>query len=189
MQADPVTRQELLLVLADCGWFLAMTSSDSTLEIRRAVHGDATAMMRVRSEAILAKAASHYDQTILQDWADAGDPARIAKNISDPDYVVLVAAAGGAMIGFAMAALSKRELQALYVKPNSVGRIGQGLLAELEKLAFASLPFLVCDASLNAEEFYRANGYAAECWKDRPSSSGAVFSRVVQMRKYRPHFE
>ena len=169
------------------GYFVGMNSSQVALEIRAARRDDADDIMRVRREAILAKAASHYDPVTLNDWADAGDAGRTAKRISDPDYRVLVADAGGEIIGFAMVAISKRELQALYVKPNPIGNIGTVLLAAVEDLAFQTIPFLVCDASLNAESFYKAHGYIDECRKDQVSSSGDMISRVVQMRKHRPH--
>jgi hypothetical protein len=164
-----------------------MKSSSSLLKIRTAVRDDAMQIMRVRREAILSKAASHYGQVILHDWADAADAGRIAKQISDPDYRVLVAEAGGEIIGFAMVAISKQELRALYAKPNPIGNVGAALLAAIETLAFQTVSSLVCDASLNAEEFYKANGYIEECRKDNISSSGGMVSRVVQMKKHRPN--
>jgi hypothetical protein len=168
-----------------------MESSPSSLEIRRAVHNDATEIMHVRREAILAKAAAHYDQAILKDWADAIEaPDRVAlieRKISDPNFVVLVAKAGDKIIGFAMADLSRNELQALYSKPNQIGNVGRALLAALENLAFEAVQLLRCDASLNAESFYQANGYTAECRKDYVSRPGGVASRVVQMKKHRPN--
>jgi hypothetical protein len=156
------------------------------LEIRSAVRGDVTEIVRVRREAILARAASHYDPVILNDWADAANAGRIAKRISDPDYRTLVAEAGGEIVGFATAALSKGELLALYVRPNGIGKVGRTLLGAIENLAFETAPFLVCEASLNAEDFYRANGYAAEDRRDHVNSSG-VISRVVLMKKHRPN--
>jgi GNAT superfamily N-acetyltransferase len=160
------------------------------LKIRPAVRADATRIMLVRREAILAKAAAHYDQAILSDWADAMDTsdrvARIRKRISDPNWIVLVAEAGDEIIGFAMAVPSKNELQALYTRPNPIGHVGRALLAAVEDLAFEAAEFLTCDASLNAESFYKANGYSEERRKDHLSSSGAVISTVVQMRKRRP---
>jgi hypothetical protein len=164
-----------------------MKSSRAILEIRAARRADVDDMMRVRREAILAKAANHYDPVTLNDWADAADAGRMAKRISDPDYRALVAEADGGIIGFAMAVISRHELQALYVKPNPIGNIGTALLAAIETLAFQALPFLVCDASLNAESFYKAHGYIEECRKDRVSSSGAMISRVVVMKKHRPN--
>ena len=164
--------------------------SSRALEIRRAVPTDATAIVRARREAILSKAKTHYDRIILNDWADAMSAteriARIERGISDPGSVVLVAEAGDEIIGFAMADLSNNELQALYTKPNQIGKVGQVLLAALENLAFETVPFLDCDASLNAESFYKANGYTEEYRKDHVSRSGGIVSRVVQMKKYRP---
>jgi hypothetical protein len=157
------------------------------VEIRIARRADVADIMRVRREAILAKAAAHYDPVTLNDWADAPDAGRTAKRISDPDYRVLVAEAGGEIIGFAIAAIAKHELQALYVKPNQIGKVGTVLLAAIEDLAFRTIPFLVCDASLNAEGFYKAHGYIVECRKDQVSSSGHMVSRVVQMKKQRPN--
>ena len=163
-----------------------MKSSRAIPEIRAARRDDVADIIRVRREAILSKAASHYDPVALNDWADAGDAGRTAKRISDPDYRVLVAEAGGEIIGFAVAAISKRELQALYAKPNPIGKVGTALLAAIEDLAFQTIPFLVCDASLNAEGFYKVHGYIEECRKDQASSSGDMISRVVQMKKLRP---
>jgi len=164
-----------------------MKSSRATLEIRIARRADVDDIMRVRREAILAKAASHYDPVTLNDWAGAADADRTAKRISDPYYRVLVAEAGGEIIGFAVAAISKHELQALYAKPNPIGNIGTALLAAIEDLAFQAISFLVCDASLNAESFYKTHGYTEECCKNQVSSSGDMISRVVQMRKHRPN--
>lgn len=168
-----------------------MTCSHGTLEIRPAVPNDATAIVRVRREAIVAKAAIHYDQAIVNNWADATDAtdriAQIERKISASGFIVLVAEAGGALMGFAIADLSNNELHALYVKPNEIGEVGRRLLAALENLAFEAVPYLVCDASLNAEKFYRANGYTGECRKDYVSRPSGVVSQVVQMRKRRPN--
>jgi choline dehydrogenase-like flavoprotein len=75
------------------------------------------------------------------------DAGRITRQISDPDYRVLVAEAGGEIIGFAMVVL--------------------------------------CEASLNAEGFYKAHGTIEQGWQDRVSRRG-VISRVVWMKKLRP---
>lgn len=169
---------------------VGMKSSSRMLKIRRAVRDDITEIVLVRREAIFSKAATHYDQATLNDWADAMDTtnrvARFEQKISDAGFIVLVAEAGDEIIGFAMADLSNNELQALYTKPNPIGKVGRVLLAALESLAFETAPFLVCDASLNAESFYEANGYTEESRKDHVSSPGGVISRVVEMRKHRP---
>jgi len=164
----------------------------NSLEIRLAGHSDASGMARVRREAILSKATTDYDQAIVNDWADAMDlPDRINQiehAIADPGYVVVVAEAEGEMLGYAIANLRNRELQALYTKPNAIGGTGGALLAALEQRAFPAIPFLVCDASLNAEGFYRANGYTEESRNDFVTRRGLV-SRVVRMKKLGPRNE
>jgi GNAT superfamily N-acetyltransferase len=111
-----------------------------TAKIRAAVRSDAAKILLVRREAILARAASHYDPVILNDWANAGDAGRIANRISDPDYRTLVAEAGGEIVGFATASLAKCELLALYARPNETGHVGRDLLAAIEQLAFQTAP-------------------------------------------------
>ena len=164
----------------------------NSLEIRLAGHSDASGMARVRREAILSKATSHYDLAIVNDWADAIDlPDRINRiehEIGDPGYVVVVAEAEGELLGFGIANLRNCELQALYTKPDAIGGTGRTLLAALERRAFAAIPFLVCDASLNAEGFYRANGYTEESRNDFVTRRGLV-SRVVRMKKPGPQNE
>jgi len=81
------------------------------LEIRTARLNDATAMMQVRREAVLSKALSHYQQPILDAWV-AVTPDRVARfkqEIADPEFLVLVAEAGSAIIGFTKAILSGRN--------------------------------------------------------------------------------
>ncbi len=79
------------------------------VDIRTPTRDDASAIMRVRRVAILAKASTHYDEAILNDWVEAGDLGRIATRISDPDMIALVAEAGDEMIGVGMVALAEHE--------------------------------------------------------------------------------
>jgi len=159
------------------------------LKIRLAARDDGTEIIRVRREAILSKAGTHYDQAAVAAWVgtDTADRlARIEREISDPGMIILVAEAGDVTIGFAMAIPAQNELRALYVRPNPVGQVGCALLAALEAQAFETAEFLVCDASLNAQRFYAANGYGEEGRKDHVSIPGGVVSGMVQMRKRRP---
>jgi len=159
------------------------------LTIRPAAPSDAAAIMGVRREAILSKAGTHYDPAGVTAWlgTDTRDRlVRIEREIADPAMIVLVAEAGDDLIGFAMAVPAQHELRALYVRPNPIGQVGRALLAALEAQAFEAADFLVCDASLNAEHFYAANGYVEESRKDHVSIPGGVVSGMVQMRKPRP---
>ena len=80
---------------------------------------------------------------------------------------------------------SKNGLLAVYVKPNSIGNVGRALLAEVEKRAFAVAEFLICDASLNAEGFYKTNGYTEEFRTDHVMGLGATIA-CIRMKKIRP---
>jgi len=157
------------------------------LTIRPATLSDAVEIVRVRRDAILSKAARYYDQRLLADWVatDTDRLTRVQREIADPAFIVLVAEAASAIIGFAVAAPSDHDLRALYTQPNDIGRVGSRLLAAIEAIAFERTAFLTCDASLNAEGFYRTNGYREECRKDHVSPAGVV-SQVVQLRKLRP---
>ena len=72
-----------------------MTSGDAstfkdTLGVRTPGREDAAAILRVRRDAILAKATSHCDAEILNAWVAAGDLAWIADRVSDPDTIAPV---------------------------------------------------------------------------------------------------
>jgi putative acetyltransferase len=158
------------------------------LKIRPARIDDATALMHVHREAVFSKAANHYSDNELEEWAPGATPDRVTRveqEISDPAFVVLVAEAGEEIIGFAMAIPSQAELRAVYVKPNSIGGVGCALLRELEKHVFETVEYLTCDASLNAAKFYKQSGYSDEGAAKHVLRSGGTVS-CVRMRKYRP---
>jgi len=64
-------------------------------------------------------------------------------------------------LGFGLLFPKTEELRALYVHPNSGRRgIGRRMLQELEsRAAVLGISRLGLNSSLNAEAFYRANGY------------------------------
>ena len=145
-------------------------------------------MVQVRREAILAKARGPYQQETVDAWAAEGAPdraERYAQDIADPEHIVLVAEAGDEIIGFAMAVPAREELSAVYVKPNSLGRVGRALLLQLETHAFRTAEALSCVAALSAVPFYESNGYSAEGAIDYVDSSGTGIP-CVQMKKSRP---
>jgi L-amino acid N-acyltransferase YncA len=157
------------------------------LTIRPARSGDAAAMLRVHRDAILEKAAGHYEQAAIDGWAVGVTPERVARfeqQIGDPAFIVLVAEVGGEVIGYGMAVPSLEELRSLFVKRNAFGRVGSALLADLEERAFRTSRILTCDASLNAVEFYKSNGYVEEGRIKRVLSTG-VSVPGVRMKKVR----
>jgi Acetyltransferase (GNAT) domain len=158
------------------------------LTIRPAVLRDAKTMMEVHRQAVFAKAAGHYSRAILETWAPGATANRVVQvehEIADPAFIVLVAEAAGDLIGFAMAIPTKGELRAVYVKPNPVGGVGRALLAEIEGRAFALADQLACDASLNSEEFYKANGHQAEAPIRHVLRRGTAIP-CIRMSKRRP---
>lgn len=85
-----------------------------------------------------------------------------------------------------MAIPSRNELRALYAKPNTAGCVGRILLNYIESRALdAGAEYLELDASLNAEAFYKANGYIEIGRTDHISDSGDA-SAAIQLRKIRP---
>ena len=158
------------------------------LTISPARPDDAASMLLVHRDAILARAASHYPQSTLDAWAIGVTPERVARfkqQIADPSFLILIAEAAGQMIGIAMAVPSRQELRSLYVRPNSIGRVGSALLSQLERQAFEIAGVLICDASLNAAGFYRVHGYIEQGAVEHLLSSG-VRVPCLRMQKARP---
>ncbi|MEQ9448772.1 MAG: GNAT family N-acetyltransferase [Rhodospirillaceae bacterium] len=163
---------------------------ESTFQIliRRAIQADARFLMLVHRDAVFSKAAGYYDEATLESWSPGATPERVARmerTICDPKKIVLVAEHQGQILGFAVAIPDENEIGALYVKPNNIGNVGRALLFEIEKLVFAAgALFIEFDASLNAESFYKANGYMEVGRADHVSGRGDV-SAAVQMKKIR----
>jgi predicted N-acetyltransferase YhbS len=144
-------------------------------------------MLLAHRDAVLFRAAAHYAEDTLSAWAAGATPERVERlerQIADPDLVVLVAEAGGEIVGYVMAAPYKNELRAVYVRPNPIGHVGRALLAEVEKQALnAGTEFLACHASLNAEAFYTINGYTAEGRGQHRMRSGDLMDCVFMRKK------
>jgi hypothetical protein len=158
------------------------------LNIRTAIKKDAAPIICAHRDAVFSKGAGHYSQTMLEAWAlqmTADCVEQIEQDIADPDFIALVAEAEGNIIGFAMAAPERNELLAVYVKPNRVGFVGRRLLAEIEDKAFATAEFLMCDASLNGEAFYKVGGYKEKGRTEHAFRSGVTIP-CIKMIKFRP---
>jgi putative acetyltransferase len=160
------------------------------LAIRQATQSDATAMLLVHREAVFSKAAARYAQATLSAWASGPTPDRVARvelRIADPGSIVLVAEAGDDIVGYIVATPAESELRAVYVKPNSIGHVGRALLAEAERRARkAGTEYLNCNASLNAVEFYKANGYSEEGRGKHRLGTGDPMDCVFMRKKLDP---
>lgn len=173
------------------GWLDNVQATHSSITIRRARPEDAHDMLVVHRDAVFARASSHYSTATMEAWSPGATPARVGRitsEISDSEFIVLVAEADDEVIGFAEAIPSKQELRAVYVRPNSVGQVGRWLLAELEELASKVTDTLTCTASLNAEAFYRACGYSGEEHCDVVFRPGVTLA-CVQLQKSIANFD
>ena len=135
--------------------------------IRSGVAEDAESIVRVHHASVHRAGAASYPNKVLDAWF--GEPrearfARMRQAIGSADELVLVAEDGQRVIGFGSIVLSLGELRSLYVHPDAWRRgVGAVLLAELERLAAGrGLTRLQLKASLNAEPFYQASGYASD---------------------------
>jgi GNAT superfamily N-acetyltransferase len=164
-----------------------MTSASFTL--RPGSPEDALSIIDTHRAAVRGAAAGFYSREIIEAWAPIGvSPERVegfSRAISSGEEVVVVAVdSSDRMLGFGSIVPSNDELRAVYVRSGH-GRkgVGRAILQRLEGLAReAGLKELRMDASINAEAFYKANGYTSEASGEHTMSSGARMA-CVRMRK------
>lgn len=158
--------------------------------IRAALAGDAGAIARVHRDAVCQTraVAEHYDPPAILAWSGGIDGVerglRVARAIEEGRHRYVVAEVAGEIVGFGSVAPDEGELRAVYVRPDHAGRgIGGLLLAALESAALrAGCGRLWLDASLNAEGFYRAHGYASTSRITHAFRSGGEIA-CVRMEK------
>lgn len=139
--------------------------------IRPAEAGDAPDMAAVFAAAIETGARDSYGPRERAAWAGRGTPERFADMLADPEHVLLVAEAAGAVVG--VAGLRGCELSLLYAAPAAPAGTGTRLLAAVEELALRSgLAGLTLSASRNAVPFYIRRGYAIVRLASRPLPGG-----------------
>ena len=90
----------------------------------------------------------------------------------------------GLILGFGSIVPSNDELRAVYVRSEHARKgVGRAILRLLEDIAReADLKELRMDASMNAEAFYKANGFISEAPGEHTMSSGGRMA-CVRMRK------
>jgi putative acetyltransferase len=162
-------------------------SNPLAIRIRSAIASDAAEVARVLFEAIRRTAAPFYSPEVIESWAPPPDERRYAQirsAITGTEELCYVAEREGEIVGFGSIVPALSELRAVYVCPD-VGRCGVGtaILRELERVAVVrGLSELHMDASINAEAFYRRNGYQTiELAEHRMSNGGRM--ACVKMRK------
>ena len=133
-------------------------------------------------------AAPYYSEEVINSWARLPITSeRIErvkqKWIENPDHQIVVAKQSSQIVGFGFIDKSN-ELQGLYVHPNC-GRCGVGakILVVLEREALLSgFSYLQVDASINAEAFYKKQGFEAVEYGTHRLASGQEMA-CVKMQK------
>jgi N-acetylglutamate synthase-like GNAT family acetyltransferase len=139
-------------------------NTTNQVQIRVAKPADAEAIIHVHHAAVHETASPFYPSEILDGWSPKPGEMRyqwMRQMITKGDEVVIVAEARSEIVGFGLIIPKLRELRALYVHPLA-GRqgIGKKILQALETHAVDhGISCLQLNASLNAEAFYRQNGY------------------------------
>ncbi len=162
--------------------------NDDPVRIELARPEDASALLDIHAAAVHQTAASYYTSDIIHSWSPLPITcARIERIkqqwIENPDHRVAVAKQDSRIIGFGFIHKNNR-LQALYVHPR-FGRQGVGakILAFLEQEALMlGLSHLTVDASVNAEAFYKKQGFEVLEHGTYRLNSGRYMA-CVKMRK------
>lgn len=138
---------------------------DNPIALDLAKSEDAQALLEIHAAAVHRTAAPYYSQEILDNWSrrpTTGDRIERVRQgwIEHPDRRVMVARHHRQAVGYGFIH-QEGELQSLYVHPDYGRRgIGASLLARLEQEAIAlGLTHLRLNASINAEAFYRSQGF------------------------------
>jgi putative acetyltransferase len=123
-------------------------------------------IINIHNSAVHEIAGSWYPEEIIENWAMPKTPEKIKQlreAIQDGEEIFIVGRTNNRTVGFGVIVPKRNELRAVYVHP-SFGRqgIGTQILVRLEQIAIEQgARSLELDASLNAEEFYAKNGFAA----------------------------
>lgn len=161
----------------------------AAFSLRPAIPEDALPIIDAHRDSVRGTAVAYYSREIIEEWGPiVVSPERVngfARAIAGGQEVVVVAVdASGNILGFGSIVPKNDELRAVYVR-SEYGRqgIGRAILRRLEELARAAgLKELSMDASINAEAFYKANGFNSEGAGEHTMGSGARMA-CVRMRK------
>jgi putative acetyltransferase len=130
------------------------------MKIRKASAADKEKLSKMHIASIRKLCANHYTRQQLDAWTSVLVPQVYEQALKEK--VVLTACdSGGDLSGLGILDIENKELSAVYVHPDVVGKgVGSKLLKALEKIAQSSgLIDITVHATLNAKGFYLAHGY------------------------------
>ena len=130
--------------------------------VRDMTTGDAAAVLQVHYNAVHHGTGDHYNAEIKDRWSPPLHEDSVSDFLFNPDNEIrFVAMCEETIAGFGCLVLAENELRACYVDPDYLRKgVGTALVQAIEGRArSAGLPELNVTSSLNAEAFYRRNGY------------------------------
>lgn len=161
---------------------------DNQIRIESAQPEDAAAILEIHAAAVHSTAAPYYSVEVINSWARLPVTyeriERIRQSwIENPEHRIVIAKWSNQTVGFGF--MNKNsELQGVYVHPD-FGRsgIGSKILEALEQEALLlGLSYLKLDASINAEAFYRKQGFEVIEHSNHRLASGQEMA-CVKMQK------
>ena len=163
---------------------MANRDSHSAIVVRPGVPDDAEAIWRVHVASIRLVCASHYTPEQIEAWAGPKRPGDYVRVMSNGGRF-WVAVNDGDIVGFA--SLNGDTIYGLYVAPGMQRQgIGAALLCAAEAGATdAGVETLKLGATLNAEAFYRAQGYVSDGHASR-TMTGVEVPSVRMSKLLRP---
>jgi ribosomal protein S18 acetylase RimI-like enzyme len=155
------------------------------IKIRRARPADALKIRNLHKKSVEALCKTHYTKAQIRAWVGNRAVIKYKKSITEAETYIAVTPNGN-IVGFIE--LIKNLVRALYIHPVFAGKgIGQQLMAHVEKSAREKkMRTLVLRASLNAQSFYRKQGWK----KVRPFKhtfpNGQVLRSTVMKKRLKP---
>lgn len=157
------------------------------IQIKLATVNDAERIQKIQYASVRKNAEDFYNAEIIDAWAqpDTGKWINLIREAIQSDQeIVIVAQLEDRIVGFGAVVPSEEELKAVYVDPD-FGRLGIGtkILQHLENIALDQhCDKLTLSGSLNAEAFYKKNGYTVLEYSLHTLSTG-VKMKCVTMEK------
>jgi len=119
--------------------------------------------LEIVNRAIRGLAVDHYTPEAIEGWVVAITEDSLRDLMLNADHEIrLIAEMDGHPVGIGAVIVERSELRACYVSPEAARRgCGSAIVREIERLARDNgLARLELAASINAEPFYAAHGYA-----------------------------
>ncbi|WP_339532689.1 GNAT family N-acetyltransferase [Pseudomonas mucidolens] len=152
------------------------------LEIRRATPDDGPAAFDIRRQAIRGQCIGAYTAEQMMTWTRGSAEDGYGTLLDKPFYLGCI---NGEPVATGMLDPDQREIGALFVLPGFTGRgFGKKLLAHLERLALAlGIREVVLDSTMNAADFYRAQGYVGSEQAIYHSPSGLQLACIPMIKR------